>query len=236
MIKKILSFICATCIIIPCVFMFSACKNDDNNNEDAGGSTVVYTVNESEWETNFKITKVREQSQTVACLTVINGESSLADITSYTLSATGNIIEGDETTPGSGVLKVAPNGLDMEFYINSVQQAEQTKKVPSTDSQYIGLTATLTSFFAFSGKYNDFTFDTNKNAYVAENLTVSVVNEDDISTTMNLYNKKVEVTFVNGYLNTISTELCDETFEEETIFQTFVFTFSNINNTTVTID
>lgn len=237
--KKILSFILAICLIVPCAFLATACKNNDD-------SAVVYTVSEDEWETNFKITQVGEQTQTqaVSYSLLNNSESrvvqttsakSLAEITSYTLSATGTDYQDEEPLRGSGVLKVAPNGLDMTFYLNDVLQEEQTKVISNTDKQYIGLKATLTSYFLFSGKYNEFTFNKTKNAYIAENLTVSVVNEDDISQTLDLYNKKVEVTFINGYLNTISVEFCDKNFAEDTVYQTFMFTFSDINNTTVTI-
>ena len=45
--------------------------------------------------------------------------------------------------------------------------------------------------------------------------------------------KPLEVSFINGYLNTITVELCDETFEN--VYSSFVFTFSNINNTTVDV-
>lgn len=244
--KKILTFILAICVICPCAFLVTACNNGGDKNEGSDNGAVVYTVSEEEWETNFKITQVGEQAKTqaVAYSLSSNLESgvvqtayakSLAEITSYTLSATGTNIDEYGTINGSGVLKVAPNGLDMKFYLNDVLQEEQTKVIPNTDKQYIGLKATLTSYFKFSGKFNSFTFDTAKNAYVAENLTVTVVNEDDISETLDLYNRKVEVTFINGYLNTISVELCGETFEANTVYQTFLFTFSDINNTTVTI-
>lgn len=254
--KKFLSLILAMCLIVPCAFLATACKNSDDKNKNPDTSAVVYTVSEDEWETNFKITQVGEQTQTqaVSYSLLSNSESrvvqtasakSLAEITSYTLSATGTDYRDEEPLRGSGVLKVAPNGLDMEFYLEEEnedgilelkKQDEQTQVIPNTDKQYIGLKAMLTSYFKFSGKFNRFTFDTTKNAYVAENLTVSVVNEDDINDTYNLYNKKVEVTFINGYLNTISVELCGENFAEDIVYQTFMFTFSDINNTTVTID
>lgn len=245
--KKFLSLILAICLIVPCAFLATACKNSDDKNKNPDTSAVVYTVSEDEWETNFKITQVGEQTQTqaVSYSLLSNSESrvvqsasakSLTEITSYTLSATGTDYQDVEPLRGSGVLKVAPNGLDMTFYLNDVLQEEQTKVISNTDKQYIGLKAMLTSYFLFSGKYNEFTFNETKNAYIAENLTVSVVNEDDINDTSNLYNKKVEVTFINGYLNTISVEFCDENFAENTVYQTFMFTFSDINNTTVTID
>lgn len=228
--SKLLSFILAICLIIPCTFIFAACgEGDPNVPETPTPSTeTVYTVSESEWEINFNITKVKSQTQTFSK----TFSDSLAEITSYTLSATGTYKEYESEGTGSGILKVAPNGLDMQFFLDGQLQNEQTKTVPSTDSQYIGLKAMLTSYFSFSGKYRDFTFDTTKNAYVAQNLTVSVVSEDDISKTYDIDNKTVEVTFINGYLNTIKIELCeDNTFEN--VIQTFTFTFSDINNTTV---
>lgn len=220
--KRLLSFVLAICLIIPCAFVFSACSGK-----------AVYTVSESEWELNFNITKVQNQH---TLLNKRQSKQSLEQITSYTLSATGIDYQSREPLYGSGVLNVAPNGLDMEFYLDDVLQEEQTKTIPNTDKQYIGLKAMLTSYFLFSGKYNEFTFDENENAYVAEDLTVSVTNEDDINDVDNLYNKKVEVTFINGYLHTISVEFCDENFEAETVYQTFEFTFSDINNTIVVVE
>ena len=46
-------------------------------------------------------------------------------------------------------------------------------------------------------------------------------------------NSNTEVKFVNGYLDTITVELCEETFTD--VYASFVFTFSDINNTTVEI-
>ena len=92
----------------------------------------------------------------------------------------------------------------------------------------------LKSYFPFSGRYSDFTFDETQNAYVAQNLKSTVVDESDITQTYDLFNKKAEITFINGYLNTITVEMCDdETYEN--VYLSLVFTFSNINNTTVDI-
>ena len=86
--------------------------------------------------------------------------------------------------------------------------------------------------FPFSGQYNKFTFDQTKKAYVANNLISTVVDENDITQTYELYTKTAEVTFVNGYLNTVTIEMCDDnTFEN--VYLNLVFTFSDINNTTV---
>ena len=58
-----------------------------------------------------------------------------------------------------------------------------------------------------------------------------MVDDYDPSKQTPVYTKSAEVTFINGYLNTITVTLCDLTFTEE--FASFVFTFSNINKTTV---
>ena len=72
-----------------------------------------------------------------------------------------------------------------------------------------------------------------KKAYVAGELTSTMVDDYDPTDEENVYTKSAEVTFSNGYLNTITVTLCDENFDEE--YASFVFTFSNINNTTVEI-
>ena len=46
-----------------------------------------------------------------------------------------------------------------------------------------------------------------------------------------MYTKSAEVSFVNGYLNKIEVELCDQTFTD--VYASYVFTFSDINNTIV---
>ena len=124
--------------------------------------------------------------------------------------------------------------MEMEFYLDGEFCPDESGKTPSSDPWYIGMTTMLKSYFPFSGRYNDFTFDETKNAYVAENLKSTVVDESDITQTYDLYNKKAEVTFVNGYLNTITVEMCeDETYEN--VYLSLVFTFSDINSTTVEI-
>lgn len=237
--KKFLSFMLAICMVIPCVFALTACGKEPPANPPENPA-VVYTVTESEWEINFNITKSQTQPQAepLACATmgsqaqVLSGNSSqgLDEITSYTLRAEGNA-EGEE---GLGILKVAPNGMEMEFYLDGVLRPDESGKTPSTDPWYIGMTTMLRSYFPFSGRYDDFTFDQTKNAYVAENLKSTVVDEDDINQTYDLFNKKAEITFINGYLNTITVEMCeDETYED--VYLSLVFTFSDINNTTVEI-
>ena len=54
--KKILSLMLAIYFMLPCVFMLSACDNE-NPSDPPETSAIVYTVTESEWEVNFNITK-----------------------------------------------------------------------------------------------------------------------------------------------------------------------------------
>lgn len=227
--RKILSFILALCFVLPCMFMFNAC----------GDSAIVYTVTEAEWEINFNITKTpTQQTQPLSCsangakLQLLSSKYSqtLAEITSYTLRAEGTAY-GEN---GLGILKVAPNGMEMEFYIEGELRPDESGKTPSSDPWYTGMTMMLASYFPFSGKYDEFTFDQEKNAYVVQNLTSVVVDESDITNTYTLYNKIAEIQFVNGYLNTVTVEMCeDDTFED--VYLSLVFTFSDINNTTVNI-
>ena len=233
--KKFLGFMLAMCFTLPCVFMFGACDNSSSTNppETQGD---VYTVTEAEWEINFNITKTPNQAQPQTCMIMDNQAQAfsvarLEEITSYTLRAEGNA-EGEE---GLGILKVAPNGMEMEFYIDGVLRPGETGKTPSSDPWYIGMTTMLKSYFPFSGKYNEFTYDQSKKAYVVENLKSTVVDESDITQTYDLFNKKAEITFLNGYLNTITVEMCDdETYEN--VYLSLVFTFSDINNTTVVFE
>ena len=125
----------------------------------------------------------------------------------------------------------------IEFYVNGVLEdgeGDPTGTTPSTDALYTGLKAMLTSYFKFNGRYNDFTYDETKKAYIANNLTVVAQDQDDPTESIMLYNKVAEVTFINGYLNTISVEFCsDNTFSD--VYLSLVFTFSDINKTTVNV-
>lgn len=211
------------------MFTLFACDDAEES------STTVYTVTESEWEVNFNITKTPTQAQPLSCAVGDNqvrlfSNTSLAEITSYTLRAEG-VAYGEE---GSGLLKVAPNGMYMEFYIDGVLRPDETGTFPSTDSFYIGMTTMLRSYLPFAGMYNNFTFDQTKKAYVAENLTSTVIDEEDITKTYDLFNKKAEITFINGYLNTVSIELCENNKFED-VYLSLVFTFSDINKTTVNV-
>lgn len=227
---KILSLILAIFMAIPCVFALSACKEQP---DDSSAST-VYTVTEDEWKVNFNLTKGQATPITFA-YSINKDAQSFADnsqplqaITSYTINAVGE----NYGQNGSCILKVAPNAMSIEFYLDGVFREDESGTTPSSDPFYVGLTSSVMSYFPFENNYNDFTFDQTKRAYVAQNFTASVINESDISQTYDLYTKSAEVTFINGYLNTISIELAeDETFTQ--VYSSFVFTFSNINKTTV---
>jgi hypothetical protein len=124
--------------------------------------------------------------------------------------------------------------MSIEFYLEGVFREDESGTTPSTDPFYVGLTSSVMSYFPFANNYDDFTYDSTKKAYVANNFTVAVVNEEDITDTYDLHTKKAEVSFVNGYLNTITIELAeDNTYAN--VYSSFVFTFSNINSTTVAI-
>lgn len=234
--KKFLSFILAIVMVVSCTSVLSACQQDPPPEDPPTGA--VYTVTEEEWEINFNITKSETPSQSQPLCASSNKDKqqlfsstpSIAEITSYTLRAEGT----SQGQDGMGILKVAPNGMEMEFYLGGVLRPGETGKTPSGDPWYIGMTTMLKSFFPFSGQYDEFTFDATKNAYVAENLKSTVVNESDINDTNDLFNKKVEISFINGYLSTVSIELtADDTYTD--VFLSLVFTFSDINNTTVEI-
>ena len=243
--KKFLSFVLTLCLMMPCAFMLSACGKEPPSNPPSNPAT-IYTVTESQWEINFNITKaqpqVQPQAEPLACsvmggqVQLLSSSSTLDEITSYTLRAEG-WAEGNEPgeqIDGLGILKVAPNGMEMEFYLEGVKRPDESGKTPSSDPWYIGMTTMLRSYFPFSGKYDEFTFDETKNAYVAENLKSTVIDESNTDETYDLFNKKAEITFINGYLNTITVEMCDdETYSN--VYLSLVFTFSNINKTTVDI-
>lgn len=135
--------------------------------------------------------------------------------------------------PGTALLKVDPNAMYIEFYNNGVKvEDDDFGIVYNTEVLYTTVLTNMMRFVPFSEYYNDFTFDQTKNAYVAENLTSTLVDDYNPNETEDIYTKNAEVSFVNGYLNTISIEICqDATFGD--VVASFVFTFSNINNTTV---
>ncbi|MBQ8684812.1 MAG: hypothetical protein IJ514_01415, partial [Clostridia bacterium] len=210
---------------------------------------VDYTVTEDEWKINFNLTKGQAQvqalsraavgqaqAQTLSCANtkqaqaqLLSGNASqpLAEITSYTLYAEGE----NAGTTGTSLLKVAPNAMSIEFYIGTTFREDESGTYGSSETLYQTLTKNIITYFPFGDNYNDFTFDQTKNAYVAQNLTSTMVDDYDPTKTSDIYTKNAEVTFVNGYLNTITVELCDATFTD--VYASFAFTFSDINNTTV---
>ena len=237
--KKFLCFLSVICLMASCLFTFNACDTPETPNDPQGN---VYTVTEAEWEINFNITKAKAQPQTqlLSCVALDNQiqplstTPSIAEITSYTLRAEGTYDDLGRTTDGIGLLKVAPNGMYMEFYLDGELSEGETGTTPSTDPWYVGMTTMLKSYFPFSGKYSEFAFDETTNTYIKHNLTSTVVDESDITQTYELYNKVAKISFVNGYLNTVYVELCqDATFGDP--YLTLTFTFSDINATTVVV-
>lgn len=199
---------------------------------------VDYTVTEDEWEINFNLTKGQIQAQTLSCVAIghpqarllsNNSSQRLTEITSYTVYAEGENVG----VPGTSLLKVAPNAMSIEFYVNGTRREDESGTYGKNETLYQTLTRNIMVYFPFAGNYNDFTFDQTKKAYVAQNLTSIMVDDYDPTQTSSVYTKSAEVTFVDGYLNTITVELCDKTFEE--VYASFVFTFSDINNTAVEI-
>ncbi len=223
--KRLLSFILAICLIVPCVVSLTACTETEGD--------VVYTVTEAQWKINFNLTKgqaqplsVDEESQQVQ-LFAENFSQALPEITSYTIFADGENY-GQE---GTCLFKVAPNALSIEFRLGGVLEDESGVFASSTN-KYKGLTASIMSYFPFADHYGKFTFDQTKKAYVAENFVSTVVNEENINETYDIYTKSAEVTFRNGYLNTIAISLTEDN-NYINVYSTFMFTFSNINNTVV---
>lgn len=229
--KKLVSFVLTVCMCLSIGTLLTAC------NEMPPEDTVSYTVTEDEWKVNFNLTKGQSQAQvqTLACamepvqVQLLSADASqpLTEITSYTLYAEGE----SEGTTGTALLKVAHNAMSIEFYVNGTLKEEETGTYKNDDVLYTTLTNNVMVYFPFANNYNDFTFDQTKNAYVSEKITSTMVDDYDPTQTSDVFTKSAEVTFVNGYLNTVTVELCDKTFTD--VYAAFVFTFSNINNTTV---
>ncbi len=227
--KKFISFLLTICICLSIGVIFSACNG-------APQTQVDYTVTEAEWRVNFNLTKGQPQAQTLAC--VDNGKNEvqlfssfstqqLTEITSYTIYAAGQ--SGGAT--GNSLLKVAPNAMYIEFYLEGNLREDESGTFTSDTDFYKGLVKSVGEYFPFADYYNEFTFDQTKNAYVCQNLTSQVNDEYDVNIKRYIYTKSAEVTFKNGYLNTVTVEISDSTFTD--VFGALVFTFSNINNTVV---
>ena len=217
--KKLLKGLMAMVLMFASVFTVAGCDKDDNTPETS------YTVTEEEWKINFNLTKGQSQAQPVA----YNLSQEVTAITSYTLYAEGE--SAGET--GTSLLKVDANAMSIEFKIRDTLREDESGTYANSDTLYQTLTRNIMTYFPFGDNYDDFTFDETKKAYVAEELTSIMVDDYDPTDEEPVYTKSAEVTFINGYLNTIKVTLCDENFDEE--YASFVFTFSNINNTIVEI-
>lgn len=219
------------CMCLSIGAVLTACDEADST------SSVNYTVTEEEWKLNFNLTKGQAEVQTLSCVTSdqaqvqllsSNSSQTLPEITSYTVYAEGE----NAGIKGTSLLKVSPNAMSIAFYVGDVLE-DESGTYESNEILYQTLTRNIMVYFPFADNYDDFDFDQTKKAYVAEDLTSIMVDDYDPTKTSPVYTKSAEVTFVNGYLNTITVELCDDTFEN--VYASFTFTFSNINNTTVQI-
>ena len=218
--KKILKGFMAIALMFSSLFAVAGCGKDDDP------PATSYTVTEEEWKINFNLTKGQSQVQPVA----YNLAQEVTAISSYTLYAEGE--SGGVT--GTSLLKVAANAMSIEFKIGDTLREDESGTYANSDTLYQTLTRNIMTYFPFGDSYEDFTFDETKNAYVAGEITAVMVDDYDPTETQEVYTKDAEVSFVNGYLNTIKVTLCDENFDE--VYATFVFTFSNINNTTVELN
>ena len=195
-----------------------------NNLCECGYSAVTYTVTEDEWKVNFRLTKGQQVAQP---LSFAERLSSVTEITSYTIYAVGE----NNGVEGTSLLKVAPNAMSIEFYIGTTLREDESGTYSNTDILYQSMSKNIMSYFPFENNYANFTYDEVKKAYVGQNITSLSYDEYNPNNVRYTYTKTAEVTFVNGYLNTVTVELCGQDFGDT--FASFVFTFSNINNTTV---
>lgn len=217
MFKKIGKYLLSLALVFVSIFGAVGCDKD----KDPSASS--YTVTEEEWKINFNLTGSKEETQSLNATQL----KKISEITSYTLYAEGE--NGTET--GTSLLKVAPNGMSIEFKLGNVLREEESGTYENDHVLYKSLTKNIKTYFPFGDNYDDFTFDEDKKAYVAEDLTSMMVGDYDPSQLTPVYTKSAEVKFVDGYLKTITVQMCDATFTD--IYASFVFTFSNINNTTV---
>lgn len=225
--KNLLNGLMAMVLMFTSVFAFAGCGKDDNP------PATVYTVTEEEWKTNLNLTKGQSQMQPVA----YNLSKEVTEITSYTVRAEGVNVG----TPGSALLKMAPNGMSIEFYVDGTLKTSESGTFDSNDVLYASVKINMMMFVPFAEYYDDFTFDETKNAYVAQNLTATLVDDYDTSKTETIYHKSAEVSFVNGVLKTVSFQMSDKNSvvndnDFDNIIATFTFTFSDINSTTVELN
>lgn len=228
--KKFFSLILAIFMLMLGVLALSACDKEQSP------ETVSYTVTEAEWKTNLNLTRRPIQTQTLSCnslhlpqTNLFSKTQPLSEITSYTVLAEG--VNGG--TPGSALLKMASNGMYIEFYVNGTLKSSESGTFDNTNVLYQSVKTNMMMFVPFAEYYNEFTFDETKKAYVAQNITAIVVDDYDIEKTEEIFHKTAEVSFVNGYLNKVFFQMSDKTFTADVA--TFTFTFSNINKTTVTL-
>ena len=223
----------------------STCGHTDEKSEYAehnvaggvcvcGYASTVYTVSEEVWKVNFNLIRGQAQGGGVEGANVdgaiahqLKAGSDLTEITSYTLYAEGT----NDGTSGTSLLKVTQDAMYIEFYVEGTLKDDESGIHDKTTDLYIGLTTLVKMYFPFANNYNDFTFDSTKNAYVGHDISSILIDEYDHDKTYPMYTKTAEVTFINGYLNTVSVELCNSSFTD--VYATFEFTFSNINNTTI---
>ena len=225
---RFLSFILAICTLTSCALTLSACGQTPP-------PTATYTVTETEWKTNLNLTRTTVQAQTLSCgLTeqnqptlLSNPTQPLTEITSYTVFAEGV----NAGTPGTALLKMTPNGMNIDFRVNGTVKESESGTFDKNNVLYQSVKTNMMMLVPFSNYYSAFTFDETKNAYVAQNITATVVDDYDLTKTTTIYHRTAEVSFVNGYLNTVSFVMTDNTFTNDVA--TFTFTFSNINNTTI---
>ena len=225
--KKLLKSLMAIALMFSSLFAVAGCGKDDDP------PTTTYTVTEDEWKINLNLTKKQSQVQPVA----YNLSKEITTITSYTVNAEGV----NAGTPGSALLKMAPNGMSIEFYVDGTLKASESGTFDSDNVLYESVKTNMMMFVPFAEYYDDFTFDETKKAYVAQNLTATLVDDYDTSKTETIYHKSAEVSFVNGVLKTVSFEMSDKNSVEndnnfDNIIATFTFTFSDINNTTVELN
>ena len=222
--KRVLKGFMAIALIFSSLFALAGCRKDDDP------PATSYTVTEEQWKTNLNLTRNQSQVQPVSN----NLSQELTAITSYTVHAEGV----NAGIPGSALLKMAPNGMSIEFYVNGSLKASESGTFDSDNVLYESVKTNMMMFVPFAEYYDDFTFDETKKAYVAQNLTATLVDDYDTSRTETIYHKSAEVSFVDGVLKTVSFEMSDKNSVEndnnfDNVIATFTFTFSDINSTTV---
>ena len=223
--KKLVTIMLTICMCLSICAMFTACGN-------VPPATVTYTVTEDEWKTNFNLTNSSTQAQTLGSASagiLLAGTTPVTQISSYTVYAEGV----NAGTPGTALLKVAPNAMSIDFYVNGSRKESECGIFENTNVLYTSVTTNMKMFLPFANNYGDFTYDATKKAYVGQNITSIIVDDYDPTETSELYTKTAEAKFENGYIKTVSVEICDNTFTD--VMATFTFTFSNVNNTTVTV-